>query len=182
METLILKGNIVASEIKKEISKEVSQLKLKGIVPSLAAIIVGDNPASKLYVNSKAKTFKKLQCYSKIFELNKNIPKDDLIDFIESLNEDKKFHGILLQLPLPKHLNEKEILEKIKPSKDVDGFHPENQGYLVQGNPRSIPCTPLGCLKILKYYSIEISGKHVVIIGRSNICWKAHCIIAFSKS
>ena len=172
METRILKGNIVASKIKEDISRKITKLKSKNIIPSLAVIIIGNDLASKLYVNSKAKAFKKLNCYSKIFELPKNVKKSDLIELIISLNGNKDFHGILLQLPLPKHLPEREVLEKIDPKKDVDGFHPENQGYLMQGNPRFVPCTPLGCLKILEYYKIDSNGKHVVVIGRSNIVGK----------
>jgi len=172
LETLILKGKPVALKIKEQLSKKISELKSKDIVPSLAAIIVGDNPASKLYVSSKAKTFSKLNCHSEIFELSSNINKSDLIEFIQQLNINSKFHGILLQLPLPQHLDEKEILETINPEKDVDGFHPINQGYIMQGKPQFIPCTPLGCLKILDYYNIETKGKEIVVIGRSNIVGK----------
>ena len=172
METRILKGNIVASKIKEDISRKITKLKSKNIIPSLAVIIIGNDLASKLYVNSKAKAFKKLNCYSKIFELPENVKKSDLIELINSLNENEDFHGLLLQLRLHKHLPEREVLEKIDPKKDVDGFHPENQGYLMQGNPRFVPCTPLGCLKILEYYEIDSNGKHVVVIGRSNIVGK----------
>ena len=172
METLILKGKPVSLKIKEVLSEKISNLKSKDITPSLAAIIVGDNPASKLYVNSKARTFKKLGCYSEIFEFSSDTNKDDLIGFIQGLNKDKKFHGILLQLPLSNHLDEKEILKTIVPEKDVDGFHPINQGYIMQGNPNFIPCTPLGCLKILNYYNIDIEGKDIVVVGRSNIVGK----------
>ena len=172
MNTLILKGKDVSSSIKEDLSKKIENLKLKDITPCLAAIIVGDNPASKLYVNSKAKTFKKMDCDSKIFTLPSNINEKDLLSLIEEINNDIKFHGILVQLPLPKHLDEQKVLEKIKPEKDVDGFHPKNQGYLMQGNPSFIPCTPYGCLKILEYYNIDINGKNVVVIGRSNIVGK----------
>ena len=172
MNTLILKGKDVSSSIKEDLLKKIENLKLKDITPCLAAIIVGDNPASKLYVNSKAKTFKKMDCDSKIFTLPSNINEKDLLSLIEEINNDIKFHGILVQLPLPKHLNEQKVLEKIKPEKDVDGFHPKNQGYLMQGNPSFIPCTPYGCLKILEYYNIDANGKNVVVIGRSNIVGK----------
>ncbi len=172
MDTVILKGKDVSSDIKKSLSSQISDLKLKGVTPCLAAIIVGDNPASKLYVNSKAKTFKKMDCDSKIFTLPSNIDEKDLLSLIEEINNDIKFHGILVQLPLPEHLDEQKVLEKIKPEKDVDGFHPKNQGYLMQGNPSFIPCTPYGCLKILEYYNIDTNGKNVVVIGRSNIVGK----------
>ena len=172
MNTLILKGKDVSSSIKEDLSKKIENLKLKDITPCLAAIIVGDNPASKLYVNSKAKTFKEMDCDSKIFTLPSNINEKDLLSLIEEINNNIKFHGILVQLPLPKHLNEQKVLEKIKPEKDVDGFHPKNQGYLMQGNPSFIPCTPYGCLKILEYYNIDANGKIVGGIGRSNIVGK----------
>ena len=172
MDTIILKGKDVSSSIKKELSVQINKLKLKQIVPCLAAIIVGDNPASKLYVNSKVKTFKKMDCNSGIFELDSDISERDLLNLIEKLNNDDQYHGILLQLPLPEHLNEKKMLEKIKPEKDVDGFHPKNQGYLMQGNPSFISATPFGCLKILEYYNIDTSGKNIVVIGRSNIVGK----------
>jgi len=172
LNTLILKGKPVSLKVKDDLLLKITDLGSKGITPSLAAIIVGDNPASKLYVSSKAKAFSKSSCYSEIFELPSDTKKDDLINFIKELNENKKFHGILLQLPLPKHLNEKEILKTISPKKDVDGLHPENQGYIMQGNPQFIPCTPFGCLKILDYYNIDIEGKDVVIVGRSNLVGK----------
>ena len=172
MDTVILKGKDVSSNIKEKLSIQISALKLKGIIPCLAAIIVGDNPASKLYVNSKAKIFKKMNCNSEIFILPSNADEKDLLSLIDKINNDTKFHGILVQLPLPKHLNEQKILEKIKPEKDVDGFHPKNQGYLMQGNPSFIPCTPYGCLKILEYYNIDTNGKNIVVIGRSNIVGK----------
>ena len=172
MDTVILKGKDVSSRIKDNLAVQISNLKLKGIIPCLAAIIVGKNPASKLYVNSKAKTFKNMNCNSEIFTLDSDIDEKDLLLIIEKINNDTKFHGILVQLPLPKHLNEEKILEKIKPEKDVDGFHPKNQGYLMQGNPSFIPCTPYGCLKILEYYNIDTNGKNIVVIGRSNIVGK----------
>ena len=172
MNTVIIKGKPVSLSIKEKLKLKISKLKSSGVVPQLAAIIVGDDPASKLYVSSKAKTFKSLDCSSQIFEFSSNIDQKTLIKHIGSLNKDKKFHGILVQLPLPDHLNEQDILESINPEKDVDGFHPKNQGYIMQGNPKFVPCTPLGCLEILKYYKIDIKGKHVVVIGRSNIVGK----------
>ena len=172
MDTLILKGKDVSSNIKNELSTQINDLKLKQIIPCLAAIIVGENPASRLYVNSKAKTFKKMNCNSKIFSFDSKTTETELLALIQKLNSDSKYHGILLQLPLPGHLNEKKMLEKIQPEKDVDGFHPKNQGYLMQGNPSFISATPFGCLKILEYYNINTNGKNIVVIGRSNIVGK----------
>ena len=172
METLILKGKPVSSKIKEGIISKIANLSSEGITPSLAVIIVGNNPASKLYVNSKAKTFKSLNCYSEIFEFSSDISQTELLNHIDFLNQEDRFHGILVQLPLPKHLNEAQVLEKITPKKDVDGFHPQNQGYIMQGTPKFIPCTPLGCLEILKHYDIDTKGKNIVVVGRSNIVGK----------
>ena len=172
MDTLVLKGKPVSSKIKEDIALKITKLDSKGIIPSLAVVIVGNNPASRLYVNSKAKAFKALNCYSEIFEFPANIEQAELLKHIVFLNQNDKFHGILVQLPLPDHLNESQILEQIKPEKDVDGFHPQNQGYIMQGNPKFIPCTPLGCLEILKYYNIDTKGKYIVVVGRSNIVGK----------
>lgn len=172
METKILKGKDVSLKVKKDLSIIIKKLASKDIVPSLAAVIVGDDPASKLYVSSKAKAFSKIGCYSEVFSLTADTSKQNLIKFIKDLNDNPKFHGILLQLPLPKHLNEKEILKIISPDKDVDGLHPENQGYIMQGDPQFISCTPYGCIKILEYYNINTNGKDVVVIGRSNLVGK----------
>ena len=172
MDTTILKGKPVALKIKEQLSLKIIDLKKNNIIPSLAAIIVGDNPASKLYVSSKAKAFSNLGCHSEVFELPKTTSENELKEFISNLNDNDQFHGILLQLPLPKNLNEKEILKNISPLKDVDGLHPQNQGYIMQGEPKFIPCTPLGCLKILDYYKIETKSKNVVVIGRSNLVGK----------
>ncbi len=172
MHTQILKGKEVSLKVKKNLLETIKNLSKKDVIPSLAAIIVGDNPASKLYVSSKAKAFTKLGCYSEVFSMSSDTSKKQLIKFIEDLNINPKFHGILLQLPLPKHLNEKEILKTISPKKDVDGLHPENQGYIMQGDPQFIPCTPYGCLKIIDYYKINTKGKDIVVIGRSNLVGK----------
>ena len=172
MQTTILKGKAVSSKIKEDLIDKVNHLKSSDIIPGLAAIIVGNNPASELYVSSKAKTFKKMNCFSEIFKLDNDIKQNKIIDFINKLNKNDKFHGILLQLPLPGHLDENELLNAIDPIKDVDGFHPVNLGLLMQGNPNFIPCTPLGCIKILDHYKIKTEKKHVVVVGRSNIVGK----------
>ena len=172
MSEKVLKGIPVSKSIKKSISKRVEKLYKKKIIPTLAAVLVGDNPASQIYVNSKHKTFIKNNCKSIIHKLDKKISELELIEFVNSLNIDKQIHGILIQLPLPKHLNEENILNAINPNKDVDGFHPENMGKLLIGSPSFIPCTPHGCLEILKYYNVTVQSKHIVIIGRSNIVGK----------
>ena len=165
-------GKPVAESIKDNLKLEINALYDKRIIPKLAAILVGNNSASKIYVKSKHKTFKAMSCESEIHHFSSNIKQNELIDFINKLNNDINVHGILVQLPLPKHINSNEILKTINPLKDVDGFHPENLGYLLQGNPRFVPCTPLGCIEILKFYKIKTKSKHIVIVGRSNIVGK----------
>lgn len=172
MDTVDLRGKPVSDNIYLEISSKVKKLLNKNIKPKLAAILIGDNPASKIYVGMKNRMFSKMGCSSKIYNLDSKIREKDLLELIGDLNKDESVHGILLQLPIPKHFNSNKILSYINPSKDVDGFHPENLGYLLQGSPRFIPCTPYGCIEILKYYAINLQSKHVVIVGRSNIVGK----------
>lgn len=169
----IIDGKEVAQHIRKEVSEEVRKLKEKtGIVPGLAAVLVGSNPASEIYVRNKRKACGEAGIYSEEYKLPEETTESDLLSLIKELNEDKKIHGILVQLPLPKHINEAKILRAVSPSKDIDGFHPENVGYLVEGNPRFIPCTPHGIIKLLDYYKIEMQGKEAVVVGRSNIVGK----------
>ena len=172
METKLLKGKPVSNHIKSSLSKLISNLKEDGIVPGLAAVLVGDDPASHVYVRSKSKVFESNDCFSKTYKMSKDSSEVEILDLIDKLNNDSRIHGILVQLPLPNHLDSKKILNKVKPSKDVDGFHPLNLGSLFEGNPNFIPCTPNGIIQILDYYKIETSGKHVVVIGRSNIVGK----------
>ena len=172
MSTKILRGLPVSKNIKLSLNKRVNRLLDKNIIPTLAAVLVGDDAASEIYVNSKHKAFIKNACKSIVHKLNKDISQDELLTIIDSLNNNDNIHGILIQLPLPNHLNEETIFNTINPSKDVDGFHPMNVGKLLIGSPSFIPCTPQGCLEILKYYDIPVQSKHVVIIGRSNIVGK----------
>ena len=165
-------GKEVSGKIKSLLLEDVKKLKNIGIVPKLAAVLVGDDPASKIYVNSKKKTFIKMNCLSDVYHLDKNINESELINKIIDLNNDDDIHGILLQCPLPKHLSEDKIISYINPDKDVDGLHPINLGLLMQGKPNFIPCTPLGCIEILKYYNIDVESKNIVIIGRSNLVGK----------
>lgn len=172
MDTILLKGKPVLDSIRSALVPRVESLKDNGITPRLAAILVGNDPASQVYVKNKSKAFEKLNCKSKTYNLVSNTTEEDLLKLIESLNNDVEVHGILVQLPLPKHLDSKKILNFVSPKKDVDGFHPENLGLLLEGNPNYIPCTPSGVLEILKFYKIPVSGRHAVIIGRSNIVGK----------
>ena len=171
-ETQLLKGKPVAEAISVKLSLEVKSLGAKNIIPSLAVILVGDDPASKVYVRNKQKAFEKLKCHSKTFSLPDITTESELLELLLLLNADDKFHGILVQLPLPKKKKKKKILVNISPDKDVDGFHPINLGNLLEGSPQFIPCTPNGVIQILKYYNIPVSGRHAVIVGRSNIVGK----------
>ena len=172
MQPKILEGIPVSNYVKKNLRDKILELKKHNVIPTLAAILVGDDPASKIYVNKKHKVFINNNCNSIVHELEENISELDLIEFIEKLNSDKSIHGILVQLPLPKHLNENNVLNSVLSDKDVDGFHPINVGKLLLGKPSFISCTPNACLEILKFYNIEVESKHVVILGRSNIVGK----------
>lgn len=166
-------GKRVAEHIRKEVRDGVKKLKEEtGIVPGLAAVLVGNNPASQIYVRNKRKACEEVGIYSEEHNLPDETKEGDLLLLVEKLNHDEKIHGILVQLPLPKQINEAKILRAVSPLKDIDGFHPENVGLLVEGNPRFIPCTPYGIIKLLDYYNIEIQGKEAVVVGRSNIVGK----------
>lgn len=171
--TEIIDGKKVAEHLRKEVREEVKKLKEEtNIVPGLAAVLVGNNPASQIYVRNKRKACEEVGIYSEEYNLPEDITEGDLLSLVEKLNHDEKIHGILLQLPLSKQINEAKILRAVSPMKDIDGFHPENVGLLVEGNPRFIPCTPYGIIKLLDYYGIEIQGKEAVVVGRSNIVGK----------
>ena len=172
METLLLKGKPVSDSIRLSLEPRVQSLIEIGIVPKLAAIIVGDDPASQVYVRNKARAFRKLSCESQTYQLDSKSSEEDVLTLIDRRNNDPSVHGILVQLPLPNHLDSKTILHTVSPEKDVDGFHPENLGLLLEGNPNFIPCTPHGVLEILRHYDIPVSGRHAVIVGRSNIVGK----------
>jgi len=169
----IIDGKKISSEIREEIKKETKELKEStGIIPGLAFIIVGENPASKVYVSSKGKACDELGFYSVTNALPSSTSESDLLGLISSFNEDQNIHGILVQLPLPGHINEEKVIESINYKKDVDGFHPQNVGRLAIGSRGFIPCTPYGIIELLKRSGIETRGKNAVIIGRSNIVGK----------
>lgn len=181
METRILSGKEVSAHVYASLDKRISNLKGKGIVPGLAVILVGDDPASQVYVRSKTRRFKALELYSETFRYPDNLSQADLITIIHGLNQNNTFHGILVQLPLPQHINAEKIIEAIDPSKDVDGFHPFNLGKLTSGNPTFIACTPKGIMRIMEYYKIDPASKHVVVIGRSNIVGRPISILTSLK-
>lgn len=166
----ILDGKLVASKIKEEIQKEVDKLKKnKKRLPTLATILVGENPASLTYVASKHKTAASLGFLTKDFKLDKDTEEEKLIKLIEDLNKDKEVDAILVQLPLPKHIDTSKVLSKIDKNKDADGISYENIARLALSEEGVVPCTPYGILELLKYYNIQLSGKHIVVIGRSRI-------------
>ena len=173
MPAKIIDGKSIARGIREEIKREVAELKEKhGVVPGLVTILVGENPASVSYVTAKQKTAHELDFYSLQENLPENVSEDELLKLINKYNQDEKVHGILVQLPLPKHINERKVLYAIDPKKDVDGFHPVNVGKLVIGEPCFIPCTPYGILILLASTGVNIDGAEVVVIGRSNIVGK----------
>ena len=170
--TKIISGTNLAKKLRAEIKEEATILQQKGITPTLAVVLVGDNKASKSYVNSKHKACLENNINSVKIELDENISTASLLNEIEKLNNDDNVHGILVQLPLPKHIDAEQILNAISPQKDVDGFHPINVGKLVIGEAKLIPCTPLGILEMIKFTGDEIDGKLALVIGRSNIVGK----------
>ena len=179
---IILDGKKVASEIREELKSEISKLVERGKnIPGLVAILVGENPASEIYVRSKAKDCIEIGMRSKVEKLGNDISEKELLDLVEKYNNDKDYHGILVQLPLPKHISEDKIIESISPKKDVDGFHPINVGNLVIGKDTFASCTPAGIQELLVRYGIETKGKHVVVLGRSNIVGKPIANIMLQK-
>lgn len=172
MAAKIIDGKQVAQDIRAELTKEVAELRTKGIVPGLGVILVGDDPASNSYVTAKEKACEDIGLYSDDNRLPAETTQEELMSLVRKMNEDPKINGILVQLPLPKGLNEKEVLEAIDPKKDVDGFHPMNVGRMVVGEKAFLPCTPHGVVQLLARSGVEISGAHVVVVGRSNIVGK----------
>jgi len=177
METRVLKGKPVADTIKNEIIQSVSRLKEKGITPGLAAVLVGDDPASQLYVGMKTRTCEELGMHSEMVRLPGGTSTDQLLDTVDRLNRDDRIDGILVQLPLPDQIDETLILNAVLPEKDVDGLHPVNVGRLVQGDFILAPCTPMGIMEMLKLEQIPIKGAEAVIVGRSNIVGKPMALL-----
>ena len=167
---MIIDGKKIAAKLREDLKKKIIDLKSTfKSVPGLTVILVGDDPASKIYVKNKEKFSKEVGMNSEVLRYPKNVEESVILDKIIELNKDKKISGILVQLPLPKHISQKKVIETILPTKDVDGFHPVNVGNLSSGYDSSIPCTPLGCFLLLKKIEKNLSGKHAVIIGRSNL-------------
>ena len=182
MDTKILSGLDASKALFDGLVARIDHLKSKGITPGLAAVLVGENPASEIYVRNKTKKFESLGLKSDLFRLSKDVEETELLKLIEDLNNNNEIHGILVQLPLPKHIDSEKVLNAISPTKDVDGFHPENAGLLSIGKPRFVPCTPKGIMFILKHFNVDLNGKHVVVIGRSNIVGRPISILSSLKT
>ena len=179
----IIDGKAISAQIREEIAQKVQVYSEKtGTRPGLAVIIVGDNPASQVYVRNKKKACEQVGFNSWVYEMPESTTQDELNALIDKLNCDSTVHGILVQLPLPKHLDEKEVILRIKPEKDVDAFHPYNVGRITIGDPKFLPCTPAGIMELLKRSNIEIAGKECVVIGRSNIVGKPMALLLLAEN
>lgn len=183
MSAKIIDGKEIASIMRVEMKEEVESLKKEhNIIPGLAVIIVGENPASVVYVRNKEKSCEEIGIYSEKHTLSENVSEEELLNLINKLNKEEKIHGILVQLPLPKHINEKNVLNVIDPSKDVDGFHPVSVGKMVIGEDTFLPCTPHGVMELLKRTGVDLEGKEAVVVGRSNIVGKPVALMLLQQN
>lgn len=169
----LIDGKAISAQVRQQVAEDAAQLlATSGVTPHLAAVLVGDDPASQVYVRNKERACEKCGLKSTLHRLPETTTQQELSSLVKQLNDDSTVHGILVQLPLPKHLESTPILDAILPSKDVDGFHPENVGLMLQGRPRFLPCTPHGVMKMLEHQQVQIAGRHAVVIGRSDIVGK----------
>ncbi|MBR5302616.1 MAG: bifunctional methylenetetrahydrofolate dehydrogenase/methenyltetrahydrofolate cyclohydrolase FolD [Clostridia bacterium] len=182
MAAMMIDGRAVAKAFKEEIAEKTAQMMARGVHPHLAVVLVGENPASQVYVRNKENGCIKAGIRSTVIRLDEGCSQEELEKTVVSLNEDESVHGILVQLPLPKHLDEARVLRLIDPDKDVDGFHAMNSGRLMNGQPGFVPCTPLGVMKLLESYGINPNGKHAVVIGRSNIVGKPMAMLLLAAN
>ena len=178
----VLSGLDTAAKVYESFNDRIKVLSTKGVVPGLCVVLVGEDPASQIYVRTKSKKLKSLGLISETIRLDADVTEQKLLSIIEDLNANSKFHGILVQMPLPEHINSQNIINSINPTKDVDGFHPENVGWLSIGKPRFIPCTPKGIMRIFSNYNIDLTGKDIVVIGRSNIVGRPMSILVSSNN
>ena len=181
MQTRIIDGNAIARELRAELIRRVAALAALGVRPGLAVVQVGNHPASRIYVRNKMKACGEVGLYSEHIELPADADESTLLGRIRVLNHDTRIHGILVQLPLPASLSVKRVVEALAPAKDVDGFHPTNMGLLAVGNPRFVPCTPLGVMKLIEHEEIEVQGRHAVVVGRSNIVGKPMALLLLQR-
>jgi len=182
MPTEIIDGKKISSEIKESLKEKIENLKKREQVPGLAAVLVGDNPASQVYVNMKAKACEKVGIYSEVYRYPNDLPESELLKKIEELNEKKTIHGILVQFPTPEQISEEKVILNIDPKKDVDGFHPFNVGMMLAGKPTFLPCTPLGIQELLLRSGNDPSGKHVVILGRGSLVGRPLAPMLYQKA
>lgn len=178
----LLDGKVVSARVKAELKDTVEDLKGKGIYPGLAVVIVGNDPASRVYVNSKKKACAEIGIESFEYALEESTSEEELLKLVEKLNTDRAVSGILVQLPLPKHIDEQKVILAIHPEKDVDAFHPVNVGKIMIGNPDFQPCTPAGVMELIKESGIEIAGKECVVVGRSNIVGKPQAMLLLAQN
>jgi methylenetetrahydrofolate dehydrogenase (NADP+) / methenyltetrahydrofolate cyclohydrolase len=173
MSAKLIDGKLISASVRQQVTDDTAAFTAEtGVTPHLAAVLVGDDPASQVYVRNKERACGKCGLKSTLHRLSDQTTQQQLMDLVAELNADESVHGILVQLPLPKHLDSTPVLDSIRPSKDVDGFHPENVGLMLQGRPRFLPCTPHGVMKMLEHENIDTAGKHAVVIGRSDIVGK----------
>lgn len=168
----IIYGNVLAEKLREEMREEVEKMREKGLNPKLTVVLIGENPASQSYVRGKQRASEKVGMESELIELPAATTEDELLQLIDRLNQEVSVDGILVQLPLPEHINEQAVIEAIDPSKDVDGFHPVNIGRMITGKDTYLPCTPYGIIQMLKSIDYNLEGKHAVVVGRSNIVGK----------
>ncbi|KMY54723.1 5,10-methylene-tetrahydrofolate cyclohydrolase [Bacillus sp. FJAT-27231] len=182
MTAAIIDGKAIAQDIRTELKKEIEELKANGVTPGLAVILVGDDQASHTYVRNKDKACAEVGIHSEIYRYPADLSEEALLQKVAELNEDPAIHGILVQLPLPAHLSEDKVIDAISPEKDVDGFHPVNVGKMAIGKEAFYSCTPYGIIKMLERENISLEGKHVVVVGRSNIVGKPAALLALKES
>jgi methylenetetrahydrofolate dehydrogenase (NADP+) / methenyltetrahydrofolate cyclohydrolase len=181
MAARILDGKSLAAQVRTALKSEVAALSQRGIRPGLAVILAGDNAASRVYVRNKVRACEETGVRSELYELPASVSEEALVDRVLALNDDEEVHGILVQLPLPKHLRVHKVLDAVAPAKDVDGFHPANLGALMAGEPRMVPCTPAGVMRLLKHAGVPLAGANAVVIGRSNIVGKPLALLLLQE-
>lgn len=178
----LIDGKAVSLQVKQQVKQECDKLKAKGVTPGLAVIIVGDDPASQVYVRNKERACEECGFYSVKYALDADTTQDELNALIDKLNKDEKINGILCQLPLPKHLDDKEVINRIDPIKDVDAFHPVNVGAIMIGDYNFLPCTPAGVMELIRSTGVDVTGKKAVVIGRSNIVGKPMAMLLLHEN
>jgi methylenetetrahydrofolate dehydrogenase (NADP+)/methenyltetrahydrofolate cyclohydrolase len=182
MSAQLIDGNALSQQLRRDVAARAQALKARGITPGLAVVLVGDNPASQVYVRNKVKACEDAGLHSVLEKYDASLSEVDLLTRVESLNQDPSIHGILVQLPLPAHIDAQKIIEAISPGKDVDGFHVASAGALMTGMPGFWPCTPYGCMKMLESIDYNLRGKHAVVIGRSNIVGKPMALMLLQQN